>query len=104
MKKVVKLTESDLVRLIKRVISENMGSGGDNTCFTDILGLDSNIEVPEACVLFKKEPDPNDAEYAISCMNEIYDLLKEEGRKVDLNELYKLLYDFHKCNPSKTEQ
>ena len=104
MKKVVRLTESDLVRLIKRVISENMGSGDNNTCFKDALGLDSIIEVPEACVLFKKEPDPNDAYNAVSCMNEMYNLLKKNGRILQINELYELLFKFHKCNSSETEQ
>lgn len=77
MKKVIRLTESDLVRIVKKVLMENVPQGPEipvelMTCLTESVG-----DLPEACmgiineiVIEKKIPQLGD-ERLIPCVMDI---------------------------------
>jgi len=69
-KKIVRLTEDDLVRIVEKVVKEQIVDTGEKseleTCITGILG--DNTEIPEVCKSCIKDPSIKNCE---SCFNEL---------------------------------
>lgn len=53
-KRIVKLTESDLQRIVQRVLNEQIVNDSITECFKHLEGV---IEVPQECMNITKSPD-----------------------------------------------
>ena len=100
MKKIVRLTESDLARIIKRVINEQ-GQSDPTGCFKAAFEIKNmDIEVPKSCM--EAVTNPSFTTMA-ACAFEVGLLSKKMGLPMDLLEIEEKVEQFYECTKSKVE-
>ena len=100
MKKTIRLTESDLARIIKRVINEQ-GQSDPTGCFKAAFEIQNmDFEIPKSCMEVVTKPS-----YITKsvCAFEV-DLLSEEmGFPMAASEIMEKVEQFYECTKSKSE-
>lgn len=89
MKKIVRLTESDLVRLVKKVLNEQMQQKPEDMvieCFTENMTLRDATKIPTSCMTIgmkvittKRLPNPiTDGPKLWSCANDMAKVVEKD--------------------------
>jgi|688.fasta_scaffold485215_2 hypothetical protein len=89
MKRIVRLTESDMVRLIKKVLQEQMQQKPEDMvieCFTENMTLRDATKIPTSCMTIglkvitsKRPPNPiTDGQEFLSCANDLARLVQKD--------------------------
>jgi hypothetical protein len=89
MKKIIRLTESDMVRLIKKVLQEQMQQKPEDMvieCFTENMTLRDATKIPTSCMTIglkvittKRLPNPlTDGQKLWSCANDLAELVQKD--------------------------
>ena len=91
MKKIVRLTEKDLSRIVKKVLNEQVPSGKDQMekavidCFMSTLSLKDVTKVPRSCIpvglkiiMSKKLPEFEDFPQFMQCATDLGKVVMED--------------------------
>jgi hypothetical protein len=100
MKKIVRLTESDLARIVKRVINEQ-GQSDPTGCFKAAFEIENmDIEIPKSCM--EAVTNPSYMSMA-ACAFEVALLSTKMGLPMDPSEIEEKVKRFYECTKSKAE-
>jgi hypothetical protein len=100
MKKIVRLTESDLARIIKRVINEQ-GQSDPTACFKAALEIEEmDVEVPKSCMEAVTKPSFTTM---AACSFEVLLMAPTIGLPTDPSEIEEKVKRFYECTKSKVK-
>jgi hypothetical protein len=100
MKKVIRLTESDLTRIVKRVLMEQ-GQSDPTACFKAAFEIENmDIEIPKSCM--EVLTNPSLATMA-ACSWDALVMAPKIGLPTDPSEIEEKVQRFYECATSKVK-
>ncbi len=100
MKKVIRLTESDLTRIVKRVLMEQ-GQSDPTSCFKVAFEIeDMDIEIPKSCMEAVTKPSFTTM---AACSFEVLLMAPKIGLPTDPSEIEEKVQRFYECATSKVK-
>jgi hypothetical protein len=100
MKKVIRLTESDLTRIVKRVLMEQ-GQSDPTACFKAAFEIENmDIEIPKSCMEAVTKPSFTTM---AACAFEVTLLSTKMGLPMDPSEIEEKVQRFYECATSKVK-
>ncbi len=100
MKKVIRLTESDLTRIVKRVLMEQ-GQSDPTACFKATFEIENmDIEIPKSCMEALTNPSLANMQ---ACTLEVLLIAPKIGVPTDIPETMEKVQRFYECATSKVK-